>query len=43
MQRLVRVDYDRRLAVIAFAPDGKGVGIARYEAVTGTFARPDGG
>lgn len=36
LQRLVRVDYDKRLAVVAFAPDGKGVGIARYEALTGT-------
>ena len=27
------MDYDRRLAVVAFAPDGRGVGIARYEAL----------
>lgn len=29
--RLVTVDYDRRLALAAFAPDGIGVAIARYE------------
>lgn len=32
-ERLVRVDYTRRLAVLAFAADGHGVGIARYEAL----------
>ncbi|MGB8649708.1 MAG: GNAT family N-acetyltransferase, partial [Mycobacteriales bacterium] len=32
-QHLVRVDYDRRMAVVAFAKEGQGVGIARYEAV----------
>ena len=32
-RRLVCVDYDRRLAVVAFGPDGKGAGIARYEAI----------
>lgn len=31
-ERLVRVDYDRRFAVVALSPDGVGVGIARYEA-----------
>jgi GNAT superfamily N-acetyltransferase len=30
--RLVDVDYNRRLAVVALLPDGRGVGIARYEA-----------
>ena len=34
-ERLVTLDYDRRLAVVAFAPDGRGVGIARYEADSG--------
>jgi GNAT superfamily N-acetyltransferase len=29
--RLVTVDYDHRFALAAFAPDGTGVGIARYE------------
>lgn len=29
--RLVTVDYARRFALAAFAPDGTGVGIARYE------------
>ena len=33
--RLVNIDYDRRLAVVALTPDGQGVGIARYEADTG--------
>jgi GNAT superfamily N-acetyltransferase len=32
--RLVTVDYDRRFAVAALAPDGTGVGIARYEGET---------
>ena len=32
-RRLVSVDYDRRLAVVAIGPDGPGVGIARYEAL----------
>ena len=32
-RRLVCVDYDRRLAVVACAPDGRGVAIARYEAL----------
>lgn len=35
-QRLVCLDYDRRLAVAAFSPEGKGVGIARYEAIDDT-------
>ena len=34
--RLVHLDYDRRLAVLALSPDGRGVGIARYDASTGT-------
>jgi GNAT superfamily N-acetyltransferase len=36
LQRLVCVDYDRRFAVVAFARNGNGVGIARYEALEGT-------
>ena len=36
VQRLVCVDYDRRFAVVAIAPNGNGVGIARYEALAGT-------
>lgn len=35
-QHLVCVDYDRRLAVVALAEDGQGVGIARYEALGDT-------
>lgn len=35
LARLVDVDYDRRLAVVALAPDGRGVGIARYDADNG--------
>ena len=31
LRRLVAVDYRMRFAVAAFAPDGTGVGIARYE------------
>lgn len=31
---LAEVDYDRRLALVAFAEDGHGVGIARYEGLT---------
>jgi GNAT superfamily N-acetyltransferase len=31
IHRLVEVDYVNRLALVAFAPDGTGVGIARYE------------
>ena len=34
-ERLVTLDYDRRLALAAFDPDGRGVGIARYEADIG--------
>ena len=33
--RLVNLDYDRRLAVVALSPVGRGVGIARYEAESG--------
>lgn len=33
LDRLTRLDYQSRLAVAAFADDGSGVGIARYEAV----------
>ena len=35
-ERLVCVDYNRRLAVVALDPDGPGVGIARYEALGDT-------
>lgn len=35
-ERLVCLDYDRRLAVAAFSPEGKGVAIARYEAIGDT-------
>lgn len=35
-QRLVCLDYDRRLAVAAFDAEGRGVGIARYEALGDT-------
>lgn len=31
---LAEVDYDHRLALVAFAEDGQGVGIARYEGLT---------
>lgn len=31
LSRLVTVDYETRFAMAAFAPDGTGVGIARYE------------
>ena len=31
LRRLVTVDHDHRFALAAFAPDGTGVGIARYE------------
>ena len=34
--RLVEVDYVNRLALVAFAPDGTGVGIARYEGEVGS-------
>ena len=33
--RLVNLDYDRRLAVVALSSLGRGVGIARYEAESG--------
>ena len=36
IKRLVEVDYDSRLALVAFAPDGTGVGIARYEGAVGS-------
>lgn len=35
VRRLVEVDYSSRLALVAFAPDGTGVGVARYEGETG--------
>jgi GNAT superfamily N-acetyltransferase len=35
ISRLVNLDYNRRLAVLALSPDGRGVGIARYEANSG--------
>ena len=35
-QQLVRVDYDRRFAVVALSQSGRGVGIARYEAADGS-------
>jgi acetyltransferase len=31
IRRLVEVDYANRLALVAVAPDGTGVGVARYE------------
>lgn len=36
LRHLVEVDYMHRLAVAAFAPDGHGVGIARYEGSKGS-------
>jgi GNAT superfamily N-acetyltransferase len=38
IRRLVEVDYLNRLALVAFAPDGSGVGVARYEGETGSPA-----
>ena len=35
IRRLVEVDYASRLALVAFAPDGTGVGVARYEGEPG--------
>jgi GNAT superfamily N-acetyltransferase len=35
-QQLVRVDYDRRFAVVALSQSRRGVGIARYEAKQGS-------
>jgi GNAT superfamily N-acetyltransferase len=35
IRRLVEVDYVHRLALVAFAPDGTGVGVARYEGASG--------
>lgn len=36
IRRLVEVDYVNRLALVAFAPDGTGVGVARYEDAPGS-------
>ena len=36
IRRLVEVDYVNRLALVAFAPDGTGVGVARYEGGKGS-------
>jgi RimJ/RimL family protein N-acetyltransferase len=36
LQRLCTVDYDRRLALVAFGPHDKGVAIARYEGQNGS-------
>ncbi len=33
LDRLTRLDYDKRMALAAFTPDGDGVGIARYETI----------
>jgi GNAT superfamily N-acetyltransferase len=38
IRRLVEVDYVHRLALVAFAPDGTGAGIARYEGASGDDA-----
>ena len=35
IRRLVELDYVHRLALVAFAPDGTGVGVARYEGADG--------
>lgn len=35
-ERLTVLDHDRRSAVLALTADGRGVGIARYDAATGT-------
>ena len=35
VRRLVEVDYQWRLALIAFDPDDRGIGIARYESRSG--------
>lgn len=35
LARLVNLDYDRRLAVLALSSEDRGVGIARYEADSG--------
>jgi L-amino acid N-acyltransferase YncA len=35
IRRLVEVDYVDRLALVAIAPDGTGVGVARYERTRG--------
>lgn len=36
IRRLVEVDYESRLALVAFAPDGTGVAVARYEGQPGS-------
>jgi GNAT superfamily N-acetyltransferase len=36
IRRLVEVDYVYRLALVGFAPDGTGVGVARYEGEIGS-------
>ncbi len=36
IRRLVEVDYTSRLALVALAPDGTGVGVARYEGQPGS-------
>jgi GNAT superfamily N-acetyltransferase len=36
IRRLVEVDYVNRLALVAFSPDGAGVGVARYDDAHGT-------
>jgi len=36
IRRLVEVDYDRRLALVALAADGRGVAVARYEGQPGS-------
>ena len=36
VQRLVQVDYLSRLALVAFAPDGTGAAVARYEGQPGS-------
>lgn len=36
LRHLTEVDYDRRLALVAFDPSGRGVGIARYEGREGS-------
>ena len=38
IRRLAEVDYVHRLALVAFAPDGSGVGVARYEGACGDDA-----
>lgn len=38
VRRLLEVDYHYRLALVAFAPDGTGAGVARYAARPGSSA-----